>query len=337
MSILVTGGTGYIGSHTCVELLNAGQSVVVIDNLCNSKVEVIHRISRITQKSVKFYQADLLDKAAISEVFEKEKIETVIHFAALKSVEESVINPMLYYRNNVVGFLNLLEVIKAHEVKNIVYSSSATVYGNAETIPVKEDSRRFAVNPYGRTKIMCEDILQDLSENDKTFNITILRYFNPVGAHSSGLIGEDPLGTPNNLLPLLSQVAVGRRKELEVFGSNYNTPDGTGIRDYIHVVDLAQGHVKALEHLNGLHIYNLGTGKGTSVLEIIKTFEKVSKRQIHYRIKERRTGDIEISYADCTLANKELGWEAKRNLEAMCLDAYRWQYRNPMGYTERKL
>lgn len=335
MSILITGGTGYIGSHTCVELLNSGHQIVVIDNLCNSKLEVLNRIRLITKRHITFYQGDLLNKTVLTEIFEKENIETVIHFAALKSVEESVTKPLLYYQNNVLGMINLLEVMELFQVKNMVYSSSATVYGNTETIPVKEDTPRYALNPYGRTKIMCEDILSDIYQSDNTKNITILRYFNPIGAHASGLIGEDPIGVPSNLLPFLTQVAIGKRREIEVFGDDYETPDGSGIRDYIHVVDLAQGHIKALEHLKGFHIYNLGTGKGSSVLEVIKTFERVSKRQINYSIKDRRVGDIAISYADATLANEELGWEAKRNLDTMCLDSYRWQYRNPMGYPQR--
>lgn len=336
MSILVTGGTGYIGSHTIVELLNTGENVVVIDNLSNSKIEVLNRIRMITKKTVTFYQGDILDKAILTEIFEKEKIEAVIHFAALKSVEESISKPDLYYKNNVNGLINLLEAMKEHHVKNLVYSSSAAVYGNAEINPIREDAKTYALNPYGRTKLICEDILKDLYQSDKSYNITILRYFNPIGAHISGLMGEDPLGEAKNLLPVLTQTAIGKRREAEVFGTDYDTPDGTGIRDYIHVVDLALGHVKAIEHLNGLHIYNLGTGKGTSVLEVIKTFERVSKRQIHYNLKERRNGDISVSYADAALANEELGWEAKRNLDAMCLDAFRWQYRNPMGYPVRK-
>ncbi len=336
MSILVTGGTGYIGSHTIVELLNAGENVIVIDNLSNSKIEVLNRIRMITKKTVTFYQGDILDKAILTEIFEKEKIEAVIHFAALKSVEESISKPNLYYKNNVNGLINLLEVMKEHHVKNLVYSSSAAVYGNAEINPIREDAKTYALNPYGRTKLICEDILKDLYQSDKSYNITILRYFNPIGAHISGLMGEDPLGETKNLLPVLTQTAIGKRREVDVFGTDYDTPDGTGIRDYIHVIDLALGHVKAIEHLNGLHIYNLGTGKGTSVLEVIKTFERVSKRQIHYNLKERRKGDISVSYADAALANEELGWEAKRNLDAMCLDAFRWQYRNPMGYPVRR-
>ncbi|MDF2800637.1 MAG: UDP-glucose 4-epimerase [Anaerocolumna sp.] len=336
MSILVTGGTGYIGSHTLVELLNAGESVVVIDNLSNSKIEVLNRIRMITHKNVTFYQADILNRAFLSEIFEKEDIKTVIHFAALKSVEESILQPSLYYKNNVMGLINLLEVMEEYHVKNLVYSSSATVYGTSEIIPVVENARLHAVNPYGKTKIICEDILKDLYESDKSYNITILRYFNPIGAHISGLIGEDPLGESKNLLPILTQVAIGKKREVSVFGSDYDTPDGTGVRDFIHVVDLALGHIKAIEHLNGLHTYNLGTGKGTSVLEVIKTFEKVSKRQIRYNLTDRRSGDVSVSYADCTLAYEELGWEAKRNLDAMCLDAWRWQFRNPMGYPVRR-
>ena len=338
MAILVTGGAGYIGSHTCVELLNAGYEVVVVDNLYNSSVEALKRVEKITSKKVKFYKNDLLDKEGIEKIFEQEEIESVIHFAGLKAVGESVSKPLEYYHNNVTGTLLLCDVMRKHNVKNIVFSSSATVYGAPKTVPIKEDFPLSATNPYGRTKLMLEEILQDFVVADPEWNVILLRYFNPIGAHKSGLIGEDPKGIPNNLIPYITQVAVNKLECLGVFGNDYDTPDGTGVRDYIHVVDLAIGHVKAIEKLKqtkgGVSIYNLGTGNGYSVLEVIKSFEKACQKAIKYEIKPRRPGDIAACYADATKAKEELLWVAKRSIDEMCEDSWRWQSNNPNGYLE---
>lgn len=335
MSILVTGGAGYIGSHTCIELLEAGYQVVVVDNLINSSKESLERVKKITGKEVTFYEADLLDKAALTEIFKKESIDSVIHFAALKAVGESVSKPLEYYQNNIIGTLVLCDVMRSFGVKNIVFSSSATVYGNPATVPIKEDFPLSVTSPYGRTKLMIEEILRDLYNADNEWNIVLLRYFNPIGAHKSGLIGEDPQGIPNNLMPYITQVAVGKLEALNVFGNDYDTPDGSGVRDYIHVVDLAVGHVKAIERLKkslGVSTYNLGTGIGYSVLEMVKAFSKVSKKEIAYVIKPRRPGDIATCYADSSLAKKELGWTSQLGIDEMCEDSYRWQTNNPNGY-----
>jgi len=336
MSILVTGGAGYIGSHTCIELLNAGYNVVVVDNLSNSSKESLNRVKQITGKGPTFYEADLLDKDAMEEIFDVEVIDCVIHFAGLKAVGQSVEKPLEYYYNNVTGTLILCDVMRRHGVKNIVFSSSATVYGNPETVPISEDFPLSVTNPYGRTKLMIEEILQDIYIADREWNIILLRYFNPIGAHKSGLIGENPKGIPNNLIPYIAQVAVGRLESVGVFGDDYDTPDGTGVRDYIHVVDLAYGHVKAIRKLEdkaGVSIYNLGTGNGYSVLEMVKAFEKACKKTIKYEIKPRRPGDIAVCYADPAKAKAELGWEAIRGIEKMCEDSWRWQSENPEGYT----
>ena len=334
-SVLVTGGAGYIGSHTLVQLLDAGYDVVVVDNLCNSKYEALKRVEEITGKTVKFYEADIRDEDAISKVFENEQIGSVIHFAGLKAVGESVEIPLAYYQNNITGTLVLCEAMKKHNVKNIVFSSSATVYGDPATVPIKEDFPLSATNPYGKTKLMIEEILHDLYVSDNSMNIAILRYFNPVGAHKSGKIGEDPNGIPNNLSPYISQVAIGKREALNVFGNDYNTPDGTGVRDYIHVVDLANGHISALKKLEekpGHVVYNLGTGNGYSVLEVLKAFEKAVGKELPYQICERRSGDIAECYADPTKAANELGWKATMGIDEMCKDTWRWQEMNPNGY-----
>lgn len=335
MSILVTGGSGFIGSHTCVELLENGYQVVVVDNLSNSSKESLNRVKQITGTDVTFYEVDLCDKEKLIEVFKQEKIEAVIHFAGLKAVGESVEIPLKYYHNNITGTLNLLEVMNSFSIKNIVFSSSATVYGNPKTVPIKENFSTSATNPYGRTKLMLEEILKDLYGSDSNWNIALLRYFNPVGAHPSGLIGEDPNGIPNNLLPFISKVAIGELNELKVFGSDYDTPDGTGVRDYIHVVDLAKGHICALKKLEknvGIVIYNLGTGKGFSVLDMINAFSKVSHKEIPYKMVERRKGDIASCFADATKAKNELGWIAQKDINTMCIDAWNWQTKNPNGY-----
>jgi UDP-glucose 4-epimerase len=337
MAILVTGGAGYIGSHTCIELLNAGFDVIVVDNLMNSKEEALKRVMKITGKTLEFHKVDLLDEKALDSVFSNNNIEAVIHFAGLKAVGESVAIPLNYYHNNITGTLQLCNIMKKHNVKNLVFSSSATVYGDPHKMPITEDFPLSATNPYGRTKLMIEEILRDLYKADETLNIAILRYFNPVGAHASGLIGEDPNGIPNNLLPYITQVAVGKLKELRVFGNDYNTPDGTGVRDYIHVVDLALGHLKALEKLKtnpGIVTYNLGTGKGYSVLDIVNAFSKASKKDIPYKIAERRPGDIAACYADPAKAKAELGWEAFKGIDEMCVDSWKWQFNNPEGYGE---
>ena len=337
MRILVTGGAGYIGSHTCVELLNQGQEVVVVDNLCNSSEESLNRVKQITGKDVTFYKADLLDKAAMEEIFSKETIDAVIHFAGLKAVGESVAKPLEYYHNNITGTLVLCDVMRNHGVKKIIFSSSATVYGDPAFVPITEDCPKGKItNPYGQTKSMLEQILTDLHTADPEWSVILLRYCNPVGAHKSGLIGEDPAGIPNNLTPYITQVAVGKLKEVGVFGNDYDTPDGTGVRDYIHVVDLAIGHVKAVDKLAqsepDVRIYNLGTGKGFSVLQMIEAFSKACGKQIPYAIKPRRPGDIAECYADAALAKKELGWEAERGIDEMCEDSWRWQSNNPNGY-----
>jgi len=336
MSILVTGGTGFIGSHTSVELMNAGYDIVVMDNLSNSKLESIKRVQQITGKSADFYQVDLRDREGIDKIFKSETIEAVIHFAGLKSLAESVQVPLEYYENNVCGTLVLLESMKANQVKTLVFSSSATVYGEPHAVPITEDfPLNPPTNPYGRTKFFIEEMLRDLVVAERDWKIAILRYFNPVGAHESGRIGEDPRGIPNNLMPYISQVAVGKLPEILVTGSDYNTPDGTGVRDYIHVVDLAIGHIKALKKLAmdpGIVTYNLGTGRGYSVLEVIDAFEKAVGRKIPYRLVERRPGDIAASYADPSKARKELSWIAERDIDDICQDAWRWQSENPEGY-----
>lgn len=335
MAILVTGGAGYIGSHTCIELMNEGHDVVVVDNLSNSTLESLRRVEQITGKRVKFYQVDLLDKEGLIQVFEMEQIESVIHFAALKAVGESVHQPLRYYKNNITGTLVLCEVMTEFGVKNMVFSSSATVYGDPHKVPIQEDFPLSVTNPYGRTKLMVEDILRDIYRADSEWNIVILRYFNPIGAHKSGFIGEDPKGVPNNIAPYITQVASGKLPVLGVFGNDYPTTDGTGVRDFIHVVDLAMGHVKAIEKIKtslGVCTYNLGTGKGYSVLQLIRAFEKASQKEIPYVLKERRPGDIATCYADPTYANQELGWSAIRELDEMCEDAWRWQSNNPNGY-----
>ncbi len=338
MSILVTGGAGYIGSHTVIELVNAGYDVVVVDNLCNSSKESMKRVEEITGKAVKFYEVDILDKEGLTKVFENESIDSVIHFAGLKAVGESVAKPWLYYNNNITGTLVLLEVMNAFNVKNIVFSSSATVYGSPAEIPITENCPKGEItNPYGQTKSMIEQILTDIYKADTEWNIILLRYFNPIGAHKSGRIGENPNGIPNNLMPYITQVAVGRLKCLGVFGNDYPTPDGTGVRDYIHVVDLALGHVKAIEKIStnpGLKVYNLGTGKGYSVLDIVKNFEKASGVKIPYEIKPRRAGDIAECYADASKAKEELGWEAQYGILEMCEDSWRWQSNNPNGFAD---
>jgi len=335
MAVLVTGGAGYIGSHTCVQLLEAGYDIVVLDNLCNSKIEAVRRIKELTGKDFVFVQGDIRDSDLLDDIFSKYDIDSVVHFAGLKAVGESVSLPLRYYRNNVTGSILLFESMQRNGVKNIVFSSSATVYGMAEKMPLREDAPLGAVNPYGRTKLMIEDILRDIYSADNSWNIILLRYFNPVGAHPSGRIGEDPNGIPNNLMPFISQVAVGKLKELNVFGNDYPTPDGTCIRDYIHVMDLADGHVKALEKIKenpGVVAYNLGTGKGSSVMEMIAAFAEATGIKIPYKITGRRPGDAPVSYADPSKAEKELGWKASRNIIDMCRDLWTWQSQNPDGY-----
>jgi UDP-glucose 4-epimerase len=336
MNILVTGGAGYIGSHTCLELLQAGHEVIVVDNLCNSKEESLRRVQELTGKSLEFHKVDLRDREALDAVFCSHSIDAVIHFAGLKAPGESVTIPLQYYHSNVTGTLILCQVMQAHGVKQVVFSSSATVYGEPHQVPVREDfPLNPPTNPYGRSKLMIENILRDLYRADESWNVALLRYFNPVGAHPSGRIGEDPNGIPNNLVPYIAQVAVGRRAELSVFGDDYSTPDGTGIRDYIHVVDLALGHLKALDRLAsnpGVVTYNLGAGRGYSVLEVVAAFEKASGKKIPYRIIGRRPGDVATSYADPTKAREELGWSASRTIDEMCADVWRWQSNNPRGY-----
>ena len=336
MAILVTGGAGYIGSHTCVELLNRGYEVVVLDNLYNSSEKALDRVKEITGKSVKFYQGDILNREDLEEVFEKEEIENVIHFAGLKAVGESVAKPWEYYHNNITGTLLLCDVMRQHDCFNLIFSSSATVYGDPAEIPITEKCPKGQItNPYGQTKGMLEQILTDLHVGDERWNVMLLRYFNPIGAHPSGLIGEDPKGIPNNLVPYIAQVAVGKLKCLGVFGDDYPTPDGTGVRDYIHVVDLAIGHVKAIEKMKtqkGVNIYNLGTGIGYSVLDVLHAYEKACGKELPYEIKPRRAGDIATCYCDATKAKEELGWVAERGIEEMCADSWKWQSNNPDGY-----
>ena len=334
MTILVTGGTGYIGSHTVVELLNRNYDVVVVDNLSNSKYEVVNRINKITGKSITFYQIDVCDKKLLKEVFDKHQIDSVIHFAGLKAVGESTVMPLKYYENNILSTLSLIEVMKEFNCKNLIFSSSATVYGPQEVMPINENASLSATNPYGRTKLFIEYILKDLYNADKSWNIALLRYFNPVGAHSSGLIGEDPNGIPNNLCPYITQVAVGKLPYLRVFGNDYDTIDGTGVRDYIHVVDLAIGHICAIEKLNqnpGLVIYNLGTGKGYSVLEMVNAFEKAIGKTIQFKIVERRPGDVATCYADATKAYLEMNFKTSKTIDDMAKDAWNFQKNNPNG------
>ena len=336
MTILVTGGAGYIGSHTCVELLNAGYDVVIIDNLYNSNQKAVDRIEEITGKKVKFYPDDMMDRAAVKRVFDENKIDAVIHFAGLKAVGESVHKPIEYYRTNIGSTLNLIDEMRAHGCKNIIFSSSATVYGDPAEIPITENCPKgTCTNPYGWTKWMQEQILTDIHTADPEWNVILLRYFNPIGAHKSGLIGEDPKGIPNNLLPYVAQVAIGKLPEINVFGNDYDTPDGTGVRDYIHVVDLARGHVKAIERFakkDGVFICNLGTGHGYSVLDVIHAFEKACGKELPYVIRERRPGDIATCYSSPAKAEKELGWTAEFDLEDMCRDSWNWQQKNPNGY-----
>lgn len=338
MRILVTGGAGFIGSHTVVELLQAGHEAVVLDNLSNSSEKSLQRVEAITGKAIPFYKADILDRQALEEIFTREQIDAVIHFAGLKAVGESVQKPWEYYENNIAGTLTLVDAMRKHGVKNIIFSSSATVYGNPAFMPITEQCPKGqCTNPYGWTKSMLEQILSDIQKADSQWNVILLRYFNPIGAHKSGTIGENPNGIPNNLMPYITQVAVGKLPQLGVFGNDYDTPDGTGVRDYIHVVDLAKGHVKALKKIEekaGLKIYNLGTGVGYSVLDIVKNFEQATGVKIPYVIKERRPGDIATCYADPGLAKEELGWEAEYGIKEMCEDSWRWQKMNPNGYAE---
>ena len=338
MAILVTGGAGYIGSHTVVELQTAGYEVVVLDNLSNSSKKSLERVENITGKPVKFYEADILDRDALNAIFEKEEIDSCIHFAGLKAVGESVAKPWEYYENNIAGTLTLVDVMRKHNVKNIIFSSSATVYGDPAMIPITEECPKGqCTNPYGWTKSMLEQILMDIQKADQEWNVVILRYFNPIGAHKSGTMGENPNGIPNNLMPYITQVAVGKLEKLGVFGNDYDTHDGTGVRDYIHVVDLAKGHVKALKKLednSGLNIYNLGTGTGYSVLDIVKNFEEANGVPVPYVIKDRRPGDIATCYSDASKAEKELGWKAEYGIQEMCADSWRWQSNNPNGYEE---
>jgi UDP-glucose 4-epimerase len=339
MAVLVTGGAGYVGSHTCVELLNAGYEIVVVDNLCNSSMESLRRVKELTGKDFKFYQIDLLDRQKLEIVFEQNKVEAVVHFAGLKAVGESVRLPLRYYHNNITGTLVLCELMQEYAVKRMIFSSSATVYGMSESVPISEDSPLGATNAYGRTKLMIEEILQDMYVSDPNWSIAILRYFNPIGAHRSGRLGEDPNGLPNNLMPFITQVAVGGLKELQIYGNDYPTLDGTGVRDYIHVEDLARGHLKALEMVmatTGVEAYNLGTGRGYSVVEMVSAFEKVTGRRIPYKMTDRRPGDIGICYSDPTKAERELGWIAEKGIDEMCLDSWRWQSNNPYGYIEKE-
>ena len=335
-TVLVTGGAGYIGSHTCVELLNAGFEVVVCDNLYNASAESLKRVEKITGKACKFYQTDIRDREGMDKIFAENKIGSVIHFAGLKAVGESVRIPLDYYDNNIYGTLVLLETMKKHNVKKLVFSSSATVYGDPERLPIDEDCRLSTTNPYGSTKLMIEGILKDLYVSDNSWNLILLRYFNPVGAHESGLIGEDPKGIPNNLTPYIAQVASGKLKEISVYGNDYPTPDGTGVRDYIHVVDLAKGHIKALENVNtpGAHVYNRGTGKGYSVLEVIAAFEKACGKKLPYKIAPRRAGDIAACYAAADKAKRELHWQADLGIDEMCASLWKWQTQNPDGYNK---
>ena len=339
MKILVTGGAGYIGSHTCVELLNAGYDVVVMDNLYNASEKAIERVEQITGKKVTFYKTDMLDREGVKKIFDNEKIDAVIHFAGLKAVGESVHKPIEYYHNNMTGTLILCDEMRNHGVKNIIFSSSATVYGNPAQIPITEECPKGTpTNPYGWTKSMLEQVLTDIHTADPEWNVMLLRYFNPIGAHKSGLMGEDPNGIPNNLMPYVMKVAIGQLPQVNVFGNDYPTPDGTGVRDYIHVVDLADGHVKAIKKIEenpGLKIYNLGTGKGYSVLDVINNVSKAVGKEIPYVIAPRRAGDIAECYSDATLAKEELGWEAKNGIKEMCEDSWNWQKKNPNGYNDK--
>ena len=338
MTILITGGAGYIGSHTALELLNEGYDVVVYDNLCNSSRESLRRVEELTGKQIRFYEGDVQDEKALTDMFKEQRIDAVIHCAALKAVGESVQKPLEYYQNNISGTLTLLKVMREVGVKNIVFSSSATLYGSPEEMPITEACPKGqCTNPYGWTKSMMEQIMSDVQKADPSWNVILLRYFNPVGAHKSGRIGEDPKGIPNNLMPYISQVAVGKLEKLGVFGNDYDTPDGTGVRDYIHVVDLAIGHVKAINYIftdPGLDVINLGTGQGYSVLDMVKAFSKACGKEIPYEIKPRREGDIAMCYADPSKAAKVLGWKAERGLDEMCEDTWRWQSQNPNGYEE---
>ncbi|WP_394172151.1 UDP-glucose 4-epimerase GalE [Guptibacillus hwajinpoensis] len=335
MAILVTGGAGYIGSHTCVQLLNHGSDIVVVDNFSNSKMESLDRVRELTERDFPFYEVDLLDRASLEQVFKENEIEAVIHFAGLKAVGESVSKPLHYYHNNLTGTFVLCEVMEKYNVRNIVFSSSATVYGMPDRMPITEEAPLSATNPYGQTKLMIEQILRDLYVADSNWSIALLRYFNPIGAHVSGRIGEDPNGIPNNLMPFISQVAVGKLEQLSVFGDDYDTADGTGVRDYIHVEDLANGHLKALQHIlgtTGVEAYNLGTGNGYSVLQMVKAFEEATGKEVKYSVAPRRPGDIAECYADPTKAKEELGWVAEKGIEEMCQDTWRWQSENPDGY-----
>lgn len=337
MAVLVAGGAGYIGSHTAIELLESGYEVVIVDNLSNSNSIVVDRIKELSKKPVKFYNIDIRNKDEMHIVFKENNIESIIHFAALKAVGESVEKPIEYYSNNLISTLNLFELMREYGVKKFVFSSSATVYGDPHTCPILEDFPLSVTNPYGRTKLMIEQMLVDISKADKSLDIALLRYFNPVGAHKSGRIGEEPNGVPSNLMPYITKIAVGKLKELSVYGNDYPTHDGTGVRDYVHVLDLAAGHVKALQKLEenpGLVVYNLGTGKGYSVLDLVKAFSKASGKEIPYKIVGRRAGDVAMCYADSSKAEKELGWKAKYELEEMCEDSWRWQSMNPNGYEE---
>lgn len=335
MTILITGGAGYIGSHAAVELLNKDQTIVVYDNLSNSNMESIYRIKELTGKDFPFFKKDILDKKSLEEIFANYKIDAVMHFAGLKAVGESVAKPLEYYHTNFAGTVNLINVMRKYDVRKFVFSSSATVYGNPEEVPIAETSKRTATNPYGRTKLMIEEMLEDLAVADPSWRIATLRYFNPIGAHESGRIGENPIGLPNNLMPFITQVAAGKREKLQVFGDDYDTSDGTGVRDYIHVVDLVKGHLNALEYLDsnkGIETFNLGTGTGYSVLDLVKNFEEVNSIHVPYEVVGRRTGDIAVCYANPEKAEKLLGWKATKDLKDMCRDAWRWQSGNPNGY-----
>ncbi|MEH7026933.1 UDP-glucose 4-epimerase GalE [Bacillus wiedmannii] len=335
MAILITGGAGYIGSHTCIELLNNNYKIIVVDNLSNSSIESLNRVKEITGKQFEFYKESVLNREKMNEIFLENSIEAVIHFAGFKAVGESTTIPLTYYYNNIISTIVLCDVMQKHHVKKFIFSSSATVYGIPKTSPITEEFPLSVTNPYGQTKLMIEQIMRDMAKADDEWSIALLRYFNPFGAHKSGRIGEDPNGIPNNLMPYVTQVAVGKLKELNIFGNDYPTKDGTGVRDYIHVVDLAKGHVKALEKVlktKGIEAYNLGTGKGYSVLEMIKAFEEVSGKKIPYKVIGRRPGDVAVCFADVSKAKRELGWEAEYGLEEMCVDSWRWQVNNKNGY-----
>lgn len=335
MAILITGGAGYIGSHTCIELLNNNYKIIVVDNLSNSSIESLNRVKEITGKQFEFYKESVLNREKMNEIFLENNIEAVIHFAGFKAVGESTTIPLTYYYNNIISTIVLCDVMQTHNVKNFIFSSSATVYGIPKTSPITEEFPLSVTNPYGQTKLMIEQIMRDVAKADDEWSIALLRYFNPFGAHQSGRIGEDPNGIPNNLMPYVTQVAIGKLKELNIFGNDYPTKDGTGVRDYIHVVDLAKGHVKALEKVlktKGIEAYNLGTGKGYSVLEMVKAFEKISGKKIPYKVIGRRPGDVAICFADVSKAKRELGWEAEYGLEEMCVDSWRWQVNNKNGY-----